>query len=426
MPSKRKKNKRRMRRVQAQRRALEEQHATHPPVKASPGIAVMEVPKVEPKPVVKEPVAEPVPVEALELEPVVLEQTPSEAEVEVPPLVAEETPVIEMPPVEASVSEAAVVDEVETIIPVTEIEPPAEAPVVAPAETEVQTVDSAITTTETEQIHQVCKAETETEAEDLAEKDRVPELEVEVSVTDDTSTSEPTAGATEEPVVEARNTDHVSAEVEAAADTVVTEKVVEAVAAEIPEHDSGKEAVVCTAASADDRKDETGAEVMADASEAQAEPLTTAEDVPAQSLEIPVVPDAVPETPVEKADTPLTAVREAPAIQDVACAPAEDSVHTESVLPLKETVATSDTQTESVDGSRAEPEPEPVVATAEKMPIDTEQTCRDVLSEGPKPEICDTPCQTQLIVESAQLSSAETALETALNGHIVPEVSIEG
>lgn len=34
-----------------------------------------------------------------------------------------------------------------------------------------------------------------------------------------------------------------------------------------------------------------------------------------------------------------------------------------------------------------------------------EQTSMDVLSEEPKPETCDMPCQMQLAVESAQLSS---------------------
>lgn len=36
---------------------------------------------------------------------------------------------------------------------------------------------------------------------------------------------------------------------------------------------------------------------------------------------------------------------------------------------------------------------------------DAEQTCLDALSEEPKPEICDMPCQTQLAVEPVQLSS---------------------
>lgn len=144
---------------QAQRRALEEQHAASPTVKASPGIAAstppaatpkkaaktqaaapakipeavpiavpiaaptVEIPKVEPKPVVKEPVAEPAPVEpeAPEPEAVLLEQTPAEIEVEVSAQATEEVHVVEMPPVAISIGEAPVVQEVEPIIPETEV-----------------------------------------------------------------------------------------------------------------------------------------------------------------------------------------------------------------------------------------------------------------------------------------------------------------
>lgn len=50
-----------------------------------------------------------------------------------------------------------------------------------------------------------------------------------------------------------------------------------------------------------------------------------------------------------------------------------------------------------------------------------EQTCLDVLPEEPKSEVCDMPCQMQLAVESVEMS-----VESALSGHIAPEVSIEG
>ncbi|XP_044051279.1 calphotin-like isoform X2 [Siniperca chuatsi] len=350
MPSKRKKNKRRMRRVQAQRRALEEQHAANPPVKASPGIAVsappaaapkkvaktpapapekipeaipiavpiVETPKVEPEPVVIEPVAEPVPVEveAPEPEAVVFEQTP--VEVEVPAPITEEAPVIETPPAEPSIVEAAIVQEAEPIIPetepVTEAVPPAEAPVVAPAETEIQTEETTIIATETEQ------------------------------------------------------------------------------------------------------------------------------DAPAQAVEIPVVPVTVPEAPVEEAEAPVTEVKEAPATQETAASLVDDFVVTESASAVEVAIAESaavepeivemrdtlNTQSESVDVMPTEPEP--AAAPAEEMVIDAtaEQTCPDVLSEEPKSEICDMPCQMQLAVESVQISSMEMSVEPSLNGHIVPEVSIEG
>lgn len=49
------------------------------------------------------------------------------------------------------------------------------------------------------------------------------------------------------------------------------------------------------------------------------------------------------------------------------------------------------------------------------------QTGLDVLAGESKSEVCDMPCQMQLAVESVELS-----VESPLNGHIVPEVSIEG
>ncbi|XP_044051278.1 calphotin-like isoform X1 [Siniperca chuatsi] len=462
MPSKRKKNKRRMRRVQAQRRALEEQHAANPPVKASPGIAVsappaaapkkvaktpapapekipeaipiavpiVETPKVEPEPVVIEPVAEPVPVEveAPEPEAVVFEQTP--VEVEVPAPITEEAPVIETPPAEPSIVEAAIVQEAEPIIPetepVTEAVPPAEAPVVAPAETEIQTEETTIIATETEQTHNVCAPETKVEAEALAEEDAPFEAEVEVAVTE----------ATEEPVVEALTSDKVFAEAKPTSDEVVTETVVESVEeviAEIPEPEQVTEAVVSPAAPEEDVAEE-------DEPEVPTEPVTMTEDAPAQAVEIPVVPVTVPEAPVEEAEAPVTEVKEAPATQETAASLVDDFVVTESASAVEVAIAESaavepeivemrdtlNTQSESVDVMPTEPEP--AAAPAEEMVIDAtaEQTCPDVLSEEPKSEICDMPCQMQLAVESVQISSMEMSVEPSLNGHIVPEVSIEG
>ncbi|XP_068577159.1 magnetosome-associated protein MamJ-like isoform X3 [Cebidichthys violaceus] len=361
MPSKRKKNMRRMRKVQAQRRALEEQHASDPPAKASPGIvcappaatsknaaktpAPVQIPVavpivapiVKPEPIVEEPVsvpvaepvpvpvpveepfsvpeAEPVPVEVAVPEPeaVVLEQTPAEVEVEVPAPVTEEPPVVEATPAEPPVVEAAIVQEAEPIIPepepepVTEAIPPAEAPAAAaaaPVEIEIQTEENITETTETEQ------------------------------------------------------------------------------------------------------------------------------DVPAPCVEIPVVADTVPEAPVEEAEALVTEVKESFADSMV-----DDFVVTESVSAVDvamaesaavqpEMVEVSNTESESMDVMPAEP----VAAPAEELVFDTsaEQTCLELLSEEPKLGICDIPCQMHLAVESVQLSSMEMSVEASLNGHIAPEVSIEG
>lgn len=203
-----------MRRVQAQRRILEEQHASCPPVKASPSIVVgapgtvskkaaktpkpappkvpevvssvpeaipiavpmVEAPKIIPpvEPPKEEPVAKLVEVEVVaepEPEPEVVVQ---EVEIqEVPAPVITEEPVIEVPPVEAApVEEApveaapvevAVTQEVEEIIipeaePETEVILPAEAPATTPADIEVVPEETAVIT-EAEQTHDVCEPE---------------------------------------------------------------------------------------------------------------------------------------------------------------------------------------------------------------------------------------------------------------------------
>ncbi|XP_035801535.1 probable serine/threonine-protein kinase kinX isoform X2 [Amphiprion ocellaris] len=361
--------------------------------------------------------------------------------------------------------------------------PPAEAPVVAPAETEIPTVDTTVIETETEQTSEVCEPETEVEAEAVAEEETV--TEVEVVIPEDVVVPESEIEITEEPaaeVVEEISSEQVEAEqveaeqveaeqveaeqveaeqveaekveaeqaeaeqvvVEPVADEMVTETVAESVVeviSEVPEPEQVTEAAVSPAAPAEEEEDEGEVEVLAekDAPEVPAEPVTVTEDVPVQSVEIPVVPDTIPETVVEEAAPIVNETTEVVADMLV-----DDFVVTESVSAVEvaiaesaaaveqDVVATIDTpidvpQTESMDVTPAEPEPA-VVVPAEEMIIDaaTEQKCLDMLSEEPKSEMCDMPCQMQLAVESVQLSSVEMPVETALNGHIVPEVSIEG
>ncbi|XP_075961125.1 uncharacterized protein LOC142964611 [Anarhichas minor] len=460
MPSKRKKNQRRMRRVQAQRRALEEEHANDPPAKASPGIAVsappaaiskkaaktpapvkipvavpivvptVKIPIVKPEPVVKEPVsvpvAEPVPVPVPveepvsvpvtepiavevvvpETEAVVLEQTPAEVEVEVPAPVTEEPPVVEATPAEPPIVEAAIVQEAEPIIPesepVTEAIPPAEAPVAAPVEIEIQTKENIIETTETEQTYDVCEPET---------------VETEVAITEDIATPEPVTETTEEPAAEAPTCDQVPAE-EVVTETLV--QSVEEVVAETHEPEQETEAVASPAAPAEDEDDEAEIEVLA-------EPVALTEDAPAPCVEIPVVPDTVPEAPIEEAEALVTEVKESFAdtmVDDFVVTEslsAADVAIAESAAVQPEIVEVSNTESESMDVM-----PAAVAAPAEEIDTGAEQICLEVLSEEPKLEICHLPCQMQLAVESVQLSSIEMSVEASLNGHIAPEVSIEG
>ncbi|XP_030592926.1 calphotin-like isoform X3 [Archocentrus centrarchus] len=456
MPSKRKKNKRRMRRVsylkpshpplQAQRRALEEQHAANPPVKASRGIAVsappagttkkaakapapekisqpilvavpiVETPKLEP---IAEPVVEPIPVEVQAPEAVLLEQIPAEVEIEVPAPVTEEAPVVETPSVEPSTVEAAIVQEPEPEIPetepATEVIPPSEAPVVAPSETEIHTVDSAVIKTETQQTEDVYEAQDEVDAAALAERDTATEAAVEVAVTEDIAAPKPVTEASEKTAVEALGSDRVSAEAEAAPDKVVTETAAESVVeviTDVPEHGRLTEAAVGPAAPA---AEEDGKELPAE-EDAPAETAVKTEHAPAESVEMP-------------AGTVAALLAASPLDEFVVTASVSAvEVATESAAVQQEILPTSDissTQTGSMDVATSGAEPS--AAPAKEMVIDpAEPTRLDGPSEESKSETCDLQCQMQISVESVQLNSVEMPVETALNAHIVPEVSIEG
>ncbi|XP_052317248.1 fibrous sheath CABYR-binding protein-like isoform X4 [Oncorhynchus keta] len=128
MPSKRKKNKRRMRRVQAQRRVLEEQHSTGAG-KGTPGVAAvappLEIlncpPLLSPPPVVKVPVVKPPEI--------------SNCHPLIPPTIVVKVPLVQ-PPAPVKVPEA-VVTVVEPEVVAAEIE--VETPVEAPVEVEVET-----------------------------------------------------------------------------------------------------------------------------------------------------------------------------------------------------------------------------------------------------------------------------------------------
>ncbi|XP_028270365.1 uncharacterized protein LOC114441574 isoform X3 [Parambassis ranga] len=307
--------------------------------------------------------------------------------------------------------------------------PPAEAPVVAPAEIEIQTADATVIKTETEQMLDVCEPEAvEVEAEALTEENAVAkeeEEEVEVAVSEDITIPETVAA--EEQVVEAEQV-VVSAEVEPAAHEVVTDTVVEVVT-EISEPE---QEVTEPAAAAPAEEDEGEVDVVAEeeAPEVPAEPDATTEDAPIQYVEIPVVADTISEAPVEEAAAPLTEATEVIAdtlvddfvvtepLSAVEVAIAESAAVQQEIVVMNDTLSTI---TESTDVTP--PEPEPAAAPAEEMVTDVtaEQTCLDMLSEEPKSEICDMPCQMQLAVETAEMS-----VETGLNAHIVPEVSIEG
>lgn len=455
-----------MRRVQAQRLALEEQNANNYPVKATPGIAVsappsaapkkaakttapvpvkipqvvpiavpiIETPKVEPKPIVKEPVIEPIPaeVEAPKLEPVLVEQSRAEieneahVEVEAPAPITAEAPVIETPPVEPPTVEAAADQETEFILPagepVIEAIPPVEAPVVAPTETEIQILDTVVIKTEMKLMHDVCEPEPEVEAETLAEEEAVTEVEVEVTTTEEISVPKPATATAEQPVGEL-TIDQVSAEAEPAADSVVRETVIESVIEATTERPEPEQVIkeVSPAAPTEEGEDEGEVEVLdeEDAAAVPAEPVTAAE-----------VSDTIPDALVTKAEAPV--VEEKVAVADILVDVTESVSAVQvnisaSAAVEQEIVTTMETFSTQMESMDVTPDPALAAVPAKDVIIDAaEQSGLEMLSEEPKPEICDMPCQMQIPGEPVQLSSAEISMETALNGHIVPEVSIEG
>uniref|UniRef100_A0A1A8EY59 Uncharacterized protein n=1 Tax=Nothobranchius korthausae TaxID=1143690 RepID=A0A1A8EY59_9TELE len=434
MPSKRKKNKRRMRRVQAQRRALEEQHAANPPIRASPGTAVgapptttptkvpkpasppsenkpqvipitapvVQTPKVEPQPAVKEPVAEPVQAEVTTKEPDVemLLQVPAEVEVEIHPEVEAEAHIAEAPlvgwtpPVESVTDEAGVGQEAELNAPepepLNEIKLPDEAPVGAPAATE--TVD-VVSIPETEQTRDVRAPEAEILSEEVTED----KVELEVAVTEDVSVPEHVRETSEGPAVEDLS-NHVSAEAEAAA-AVADGSMVVAVA-ERPE-------------------------------------LEQESPSPAALIQEEVLEDTAAEAPVLSAEVPEQVKKSLPSVKEAKVSETKEEVDdvTARVWPAEGALTASAAiqqefiiaGTESRDVSPADPEPAAAAPPEDEVSSNSaEQTSLSASSEEPNTEACDAPCHIQLPVKSVQLGSVEISVETALNGHIAPEVSIEG
>lgn len=353
-----------MRRVQAQRRILEEQHAACPPVKASPSIAVgapgtvskkaaktpkpappkvpevvpiavpiVEEPKVIPKvePPKEEPVTTPAPVE---VKVVAVPEAEVVQEVEIPevpaPVITEE-PVIEAPPVEAAPVDVAFVQEEveEPIIP--EAEPeievtlPAEAPVAAAAEIEVVPEETAVIA-ETEQTHELCEPEPTAFTEEVA------------------------SDAKEEPIT-----------------------------------DETEECIVKTAVIEEVTVDTTNSEVEADIKE-----------VGSQSIEDSGLVEAVVDEPESIEPEPkevVEAIIEATAVEDVEADIGD--------------VASQSEESESVDSGPVEVADEPTVATetvecVESEPVDVEEEGQDSCSSQEEEE---EDCEMEVLSEEAPIET---------------------
>ncbi|XP_041718468.2 calphotin-like isoform X3 [Coregonus clupeaformis] len=448
MPSKRKKNKRRMRRVQAQRRVLEEQHAAGTG-KGTPGVAAVAAPPVNVKEVAKCPKLVPIQTQVVSV-PVVALLAP----VKVP----------EPKPVVAAVEAEVVAAEVEVEAPV---EAPVEAEVVA-AEVEVE-----------------APVEAPVEAEEAT-------LEVEAPIETPDVVDGPVEAPEEVPVVEVE----VPAEAPVGPPTEETSAVQEVEESVIP-----KTELVMEAASIPEAPVSAPAEFEVQVEDSVAITTEIAQDEPVMTEapeEVPVETEIIPETPSEPVEAPVEApVAEVAPSEPLGEAPvdpvidrvADDFIVTESVLTVEAAMAEPaieeqvpavptdalEALSESRNDVHPVPEPAPVTADevideaeceeeevtkigerdytlppdyrpfpedllateeieaqmeieAKKDAID-ENTALDVLSgdfSAPQPVISELQCHTQLISTPVELATRDIPAEAALNGHMATEVAIEG
>ncbi|XP_053726954.1 uncharacterized protein LOC128762618 isoform X2 [Synchiropus splendidus] len=432
MPSKRKKNKRRMRRVQAQRRALEEQHVICAPAKATQRVAVSAAPSatqkkeekievsqpldvaptavpkeeatvVELQLAVTEPVEPPVPCEP---ETEVLQEIPAEVEV------AEKAPVFPTPPTEPAKAE-----------PEAEVTSPADTPEEAGADETVEPCDPEAEAQEqqeeevegtveplreTQEIA-VCTATepaTVTSAEHQAAVST--EEEAPVGVEEETNILRPEVSQpevsepkeTEPEVSEPKETEPEVSEPKETEPEVSEPKETEPEVSEPKETEPEVSEAIETEPEVSEPKDsEPEVSEAKDTEPELSEPKETEPEVSEPEKAPEESEEAIPESKEDGADKL-----------------AGDFVVTEAVSVLdgaEPAAERSDTMdAEPADETHAEPQPaeEPIAETNVNL----------------KCETYELPYQTQLPVESLSLSSMEVSVETVLNGHIASEVTIEG
>ncbi|KAM9464758.1 uncharacterized protein ACWYII_009822 isoform 2-T2 [Salvelinus alpinus] len=450
MPSKRKKNKRRMRRVQAQRKVLEEQHVAGTG-KGTPGVAAVAAPPVKVKEVAKCPKLVPIQTQVVNV-PVVALLAPVEVPEPKPMVAALEAEVVAAEveveaPVEAPVEAEEATLEVEAPIETPDVvdgpvEAPEEVPVVVPAETPV-----GPPTEETAAVQEV-------------EESFIPKMELvmEAASIPEAPVSAPDEFEThDEPLVKAEVEAEIVATVQAEVKAVVEPEcgpVVEAVAAPVVEteevvidtEDSPEfEAEVISMVKADNIPEEV---------EVEEAPVVTEETIP-ETLSEPVVApvdeaplaDVAPSEPLVEApvDSVIDTVAEnfiiTESVPTVEAAMAEPAI--EEQVPAVPTDALEDLS-ESLNNVPPVSEPAPVTADevidakeeieaqmeieAKKDATD-ENTALDVLSghfSAPQPVISELQCHMQLASAPVELASVDIPAEAALNGHIATEVAIEG
>ncbi|XP_035591448.2 calphotin isoform X2 [Oncorhynchus keta] len=427
MPSKRKKNKRRMRRVQAQRKVLEEQHVAGTG-KGTPGVAAVAAPPVKVKEVAKCPKLVPIQTQVVNV-PVVALLAP----VEVP----------EPKPMVAALEAEVVAVEVEV-----------EAPVEAPVEAEEATLEVEAPIETPDVVDGPVEAPEETAVGPPTEETAVGPPTEETAVgppTEETAVGPPTEETAVGPPTEETAVGPPTEETAVGPPTEETAAVQEVEESFIP-----KTELVMEAASIP--------EVPVSAPDQfEDEPVTT--EAPE---EVPVETEMIPETlsepvvaPVHEAPVanvaPSEPLVEAP-VDPVIDTVADNFIITESVPTLEAAMAepaieeqvpavpTDSLEALSESLNNVPPVSEPAPVTADKviaakegieaqMEIESkkdatdENTALDVLSghfSAPQPVISELQCHTQLASAPVELASVDIPAEAALNGHTATEVAIEG
>ncbi|XP_055742300.1 calphotin-like isoform X1 [Salvelinus fontinalis] len=470
MPSKRKKNKRRMRRVQAQRKVLEEQHVAGTG-KGTPGVAAVAAPPVKVKEVAKCPKLVPIQTQVVNV-PVVALLAPVEVPEPKPMVAALEAEVVAALEAEVVAAEVEVEAPVEAPVEAEEATLEVEAPIETP-----DVVDGPVEAPEEVPVVEV-PAETpvgppteETAAVQEVEESFIPKMELvmEAASIPEAPVSAPDEFEThDEPLVKAEVEAEIVAKVQAEVKAVVEPEcgpVVEAVAAPVVEteevvidtEDSPEvEAEVISMVKADDIPEEVEVEEAPVVTED--EPVTTQapEEVPVETI-----PETLSEpvvAPVDEADVaPSEPLVEVP-VDSVIDTVADNFIITETVptveaamaepaieeqVPAVPTDALEDLS-ESLNNVPQVSESAPVTADevidakedieaqmeieAKKDTTD-ENTALDVLSghfSAPQPVISELQCHMQLASVPVELASVDIPAEAALNGHIATEVAIEG
>ncbi|XP_071012241.1 fibrous sheath CABYR-binding protein-like isoform X1 [Oncorhynchus clarkii lewisi] len=375
MPSKRKKNKRRMRRVQAQRRVLEEQHSTGAG-KGTPGVAAvappLEIlncpPLLSPPPVVKVPVVKPPEI--------------SNCHPLIPPTIVVKVPFVQ-PPAPVKVPEPeAVVAVVEPEVVAAEVE--VETPVEAPVEVEVEAP---------EEVPEEVPVEAPGEAPEEVPVEAPEEVPVE---------------APEEVPVEAPEEVPVEApEVPVEAPEEVPVEAPEEVPVEAPE--------------------EVPVEAPVVEAEAPVEPPTE-ETAAGQEVEESIIPETEPVTeaiPIPEAPVSALAEFKVQVANSVAITTEIAQTHDE---PWIEPEVEAEVEAEIVDEVQAkveavveeEPEPDPMVK-AEAAPVVEAELELSGIKDGDSPIVKAEAIPEDIDVEEHETVMTEAPEEVPVETEIIPE-----